>query len=126
MKDNKLVVGFIGNGKSANRYHMPFVLRRPDKFIVKSIFDIKIRHDIWEKIPGVYYTEDVNELLNEVLNIIRKDTKSDVSILFNELVLSNIDQKYIDLAKKNIYDRKPFNSQFTKYQKKTLKEHGII
>ena len=68
----------------------------------------------------------VNELLNEVLNIIRKDTKSDVSILFNELVLSNIDQKYIDLAKKNIYDRKPFNSQFTKYQKKTLKEHGII
>lgn len=68
----------------------------------------------------------VNELLNEVLNIIRKDTKSDVSILFNELVLSNIDEKYIDLAKKNIYDRKPFNSQFTKHQKKTLKQHHII
>ena len=68
----------------------------------------------------------VNELLNEVLNIIRKDTKADVSILFNELVLKNVDQKYIELAKKNIYERKPFNNQFTKYQKKTLKQHNLI
>lgn len=68
----------------------------------------------------------VNELLNEVLNIIRKDTKADVSILFNELVLKNVDRKYIELAKKNIYERKPFNNQFTKYQKKTLKQHNLI
>lgn len=65
MKDNKLVIGYIGNGKSANRYHIPFVQRRPDKYIIKSIFDIKIRHDMWKEIPGVYYTEDVNELLND-------------------------------------------------------------
>lgn len=65
MIDNKLVIGYIGNGKSANRYHMPFVRQRPDTFKIKSIFDIKIRHDIWEEIPGIYYTEDVNELLND-------------------------------------------------------------
>lgn len=68
----------------------------------------------------------VNELLNEVLNIMRKDTKKDVSILFNDIVLKNVDQKYVEMAKKNLYDRKPFNSQFTKYQKKTLKQHNII
>ena len=68
----------------------------------------------------------VNELLNEVLNIMRKDTKKDVSILFNDIVLKNVDQKYVKMAKKNLYDRKPFNSQFTKYQKKTLKQHNII
>lgn len=68
----------------------------------------------------------VNELLNEVLNIIRKDTKSDVSIMFNKLVLDNVDEKYIELAKKNIYERKPFNTQFTKHQKKTLMQHNLI
>ena len=68
----------------------------------------------------------VNELLNEVLNIMRKDIKKDVSILFNDIVLKNVDQKYVEMAKKNLYDRKPFNSQFTKYQKKTLKQHNII
>ena len=31
-----LTIGFIGNGKSANRYHMPFILQRPDKIKVKK------------------------------------------------------------------------------------------
>lgn len=35
MINNKLVLAYIGNGKSANRYHLPFVLQRSDKFIVK-------------------------------------------------------------------------------------------
>ena len=38
MRDNKLVLGYIGNGKSANRYHIPFVLTRKDKFFIKSIY----------------------------------------------------------------------------------------
>lgn len=65
MKDHKLVLGYIGNGKSANRYHLPFVLQRLDKFVVKTIFDIKIRHDVWNEIDGVEYTEDVNDILND-------------------------------------------------------------
>ncbi len=28
MINNKLVVGYIGNGKSANRYHLPFITQR--------------------------------------------------------------------------------------------------
>ncbi|MCD7949885.1 MAG: Gfo/Idh/MocA family oxidoreductase [Erysipelotrichaceae bacterium] len=65
MIDNKLVVGYIGNGKSANRYHLPFITQRKDKFIVKSIFDIHVRHDIWSKIDGVQYTENVDDILND-------------------------------------------------------------
>lgn len=33
---DKLVVGFIGNGKSANRYHIPFILTRKDKIEIKK------------------------------------------------------------------------------------------
>lgn len=31
-----LTIGFIGNGKSTNRYHMPFILTRKDKIKVKQ------------------------------------------------------------------------------------------
>jgi len=65
MIDNKLVLGYIGNGKSANRYHIPFVMQRSDKFMIKKIFDIKVRHDIWNAIEGVEYSEDVNDILND-------------------------------------------------------------
>ncbi len=58
MTDNKLVLAFIGNGKSANRYHIPFVLQRPDRFLIKTIFSPRIHHDVWPKLPGVCYTED--------------------------------------------------------------------
>ena len=39
MINNKIVLGYIGNGKSTNRYHLPFVMQRPDKFIVKTIYN---------------------------------------------------------------------------------------
>ena len=65
MINNKLVLAYIGNGKSANRYHLPFVLQRSDKFIVKKIFDIRSRHDLWKTIDGVEYVEDVNKILND-------------------------------------------------------------
>lgn len=65
MKDGKLVLGYIGNGKSCNRYHLPFVMQRLDKFIVKRIFDIHVTHDIWKKIDGVIYSENVDDILND-------------------------------------------------------------
>ena len=33
-----LTIGFIGNGKSTNRYHMPFILTRKDKIKVNAKF----------------------------------------------------------------------------------------
>ena len=40
-----LTIGFIGNGKSTNRYHMPFILTRKDKIKVKTIYNRSIHFD---------------------------------------------------------------------------------
>lgn len=62
---NKLTVGFIGNGKSANRYHIPFLLQRQDKMNIKKIYTKDHQTDVWDKIAGVTYTENLNDLLND-------------------------------------------------------------
>ena len=38
MADRILNIGFIGNGKDANRYHMPFSLALPEKFRIKTVY----------------------------------------------------------------------------------------
>ncbi len=59
-----LTIGYIGNGKSANRYHLPFVRQR-ENIKVKAIYD---RHpDVikWPRIPGIHYTADLDSILND-------------------------------------------------------------
>ena len=60
----KITIGFIGNGKGINRYHIPFIRTRQDKFNIKTIYS---RHpsDAWEKIPGVNYVHNIDELLQD-------------------------------------------------------------
>mgnify|MGYP001023691629 CR=1 FL=1 len=53
-----LTIGYIGNGKSANRYHIPYVLTR-NNIKIKTIYDLHISHDVWKKIDGVNYTENI-------------------------------------------------------------------
>lgn len=65
MIDNKLVLGFIGNGKSTNRYHLPFVLQKSDRFIVKTIYNPHIHHDVWKKLDGITYTEKIEDLIKD-------------------------------------------------------------
>lgn len=65
MEKEKLIIGFIGNGKSANRYHMPFVLQRKDKIQIKKVFTPNHANDIWDDVPGVDYVEDVEAVLND-------------------------------------------------------------
>lgn len=65
MTERILNIGFIGNGKSANRYHIPFVLDRPDKFRVKTVQARHIDHDAWAAVPGVSYTTDTADILND-------------------------------------------------------------
>ena len=60
-----LTIGYVGNGKSTNRYHLPYVLARPDTLRVKTIYRRNPAHDQWAAIPGVHYTSDLNELLND-------------------------------------------------------------
>ena len=62
MADRILNLGFIGNGKGNNRYHMPFSLALPDKFRIKTIY---ARHlgGPWAKIDGAQYTCDLEAML---------------------------------------------------------------
>jgi predicted dehydrogenase len=66
MRNEKLLtIGYIGNGKSANRYHLPFVLQRKDKIKVKTIFSPGHADNVWAELDGVTYTEDLDQLLND-------------------------------------------------------------
>ena len=62
MTGSKLVLAYIGNGKSANRYHIPYVLQRRDRFAIKTIYSPRIRHDVWEQLENVAYTEDPKDV----------------------------------------------------------------
>lgn len=59
-----LTIGYIGNGKSTNRYHLPFVLQR-DYIKVKTIYNPRIHHEIWKAVEGVCYTTDIGELMDD-------------------------------------------------------------
>ena len=65
MADRVLNIGYIGNGKSANRYHIPFVLDRADRFRVKAIQARHIDHNAWAAVPGAVYTTDAEEILTD-------------------------------------------------------------
>ncbi|ROP62037.1 putative dehydrogenase [Enterobacter sp. BIGb0383] len=61
----KLIIGFIGNGKSANRYHLPFILSRADKVNTKTIYSATASQDSWARLPDVNYTDNLDVLLND-------------------------------------------------------------
>ena len=102
MRDNKVVVGFYGNGKSCNRYHMPFVLNRPDKFIVKTIYERHLGKSPWKRIEGVNYTDHLDEML--------KDPEIDVIVLSLPHHVHYSCAKEVLNAGKNCVVEKPFTS----------------
>ncbi|MGR6543728.1 Gfo/Idh/MocA family oxidoreductase [Paenibacillus tundrae] len=57
-----LNIGYIGNGKSTNRYHLPFSLNR-DELNVKTIYARSLEKAEWERVPGVQYTDDISSLM---------------------------------------------------------------
>lgn len=58
-----LTIAYIANGKSTNRYHLPFSLKHPN-IHVKTIFS---RHDnsAWKKVEGINYVHDLDEVWND-------------------------------------------------------------
>lgn len=59
-----LTIAYIGNGKSANRYHIPFVKEIKD-IKIKTIYAPTPNQGIWEALEGVYYTDKIEEVLND-------------------------------------------------------------
>ncbi len=65
MRDGKIVVGYIGNGKATNRYHAPFALALPEMFAIKAIFARHVDHSAWAAIPDVDYVTDIDAVLGD-------------------------------------------------------------
>lgn len=101
----KIKLAYIGNGKSANRYHIPFVLTRQDKFEIKKIYSRKITHDIWPMIPGVTYTENIQDVLNDSeIDMVVISLPPDQHYKYAKLVLE---------SGKNCLCEKPFMETYT-------------
>ncbi|WP_265459692.1 oxidoreductase [Enterococcus sp. HY326] len=113
-----LTIAYIGNGKSTNRYHLPFSLKK-ENIKVKTIYSPK-DNLAWEKIAGIHYTTDITEVL----------TDSDIQLV---VICTPSDQHY-PLAKKvleagkNVLVEKPFSE--TSAEAKELfalaKEKGLF
>lgn len=132
-----LKIGYIGNGKSTNRYHIPFVLQR-DNIKIKTIYRRNPDNDKWDSIPGVKYTSDINELLNdEEIQLIVVCTHQDSHYEYARMVLENnkhclVEKPFMktskeameifDLAKQKglivqTYQNRRFDSDFLTVQK---------
>ncbi|WP_336768385.1 Gfo/Idh/MocA family oxidoreductase [Pantoea endophytica] len=61
----KIKLGFIGNGKSTNRYHIPFLKVRKEQFSITSIYCRNTQDTSWEALSQVNYTSDLDAFLND-------------------------------------------------------------
>ncbi|SHK80717.1 Predicted dehydrogenase [Selenomonas ruminantium] len=62
-KQQELVISYIGNGKSTNRYHLPFALNRPEKIKVKTVYQRTLGKGSWTPVAGITYTDNLSEML---------------------------------------------------------------
>ncbi|MGO1432312.1 MAG: Gfo/Idh/MocA family oxidoreductase [Ruoffia tabacinasalis] len=59
-----LTIAYIGNGKSTNRYHLPFSTQLSDKIKIKTIYSRSGKSD-WTPIEGVQYTTNIDDIYND-------------------------------------------------------------
>lgn len=58
-----LTIAYIGNGKSTNRYHLPFATQ-VEGITVKTIYNRSLK-DTWQRLAGVTYTTDLQAVLQD-------------------------------------------------------------
>ena len=117
---NKMKIGFIGNGKSTNRYHAPFILTRRDTMEIKTIYARNLQKTDWARIDGVTYTDRIDDVL--------KDPEIDVVVVTLPHHLHYDYAKKVIEAGKNCVCEKPFTA--TSAEAKELfalaEEKGVI
>ncbi|WP_338650569.1 Gfo/Idh/MocA family oxidoreductase [Listeria seeligeri] len=114
-----LKMGFIGNGKSTNRYHLPFILER-ENIQVKTIYNRNPKTATWDKIEGVHYTTDLEELLtDQEIKLITISTTQSSHYEYAKKVLEN---------GKNVLVEKPFMMTYAEAEEifELAKERGLI
>ena len=84
-----LTMGFIGNGKSTNRYQLPFVLTRKN-IKVKTIYARNLNKHDWSRVAGINYTDDLDSLLNDPeIQLISVCTRHDSHYEYARMVLEH-------------------------------------
>ena len=58
-----LTIAYLGNGKSTNRYHLPFSRKLKDKIKIKTIFSRS--EPAWETFEDIHYTNQLEDLWND-------------------------------------------------------------
>lgn len=113
-----ITTGFIGNGKSTNRYHMPFILKT-GKFKVKTIYNRSIKDD-WAKVEGADYTTDLDVLLN--------DPEIELVVVTTPLANHYESAKKALLAGKHVLLEKPFTRTLAEAQElfDLAREKGLM
>lgn len=114
-----LTIGFIGNGKSTNRYQLPYVLTRKN-IKVKTIYARNINKKDWKRVAGIGYTDDLDSLLNDPdIQLISICTRHDSHYKYAKMVLEH---------GKNCLVEKPFmkNSQEAKEIFALAKEKRLL
>jgi predicted dehydrogenase len=93
-----LTVAYIGNGKSTNRYHLPFVLTNPN-FVVKTIYS-RTPQSPWEPHAGINYVTDIERVWGDPdIDLVVVCTSSDTHAAFAKEALQR---------GKNVLVEKPF------------------
>lgn len=86
-----LTIAYIGNGKSTNRYHLPFATKLKDKIRVKTIYAPTIR-DTWAPLVGVHYTTNLTDIFDD----------PEIQLV----VIATPSQSHFDLAKQVLENNK--------------------
>lgn len=116
----KMQIGFIGNGKSTNRYHAPFILTREETMQIKTIYMRDLSKKDWERIAGVTYTDRIEDVLN--------DPEIDVVVVALPHHLHYSFAKQVLNAGKNCVVEKPFTSTSAEARElfDLAKEKGVM
>ncbi|MBP1048381.1 Gfo/Idh/MocA family oxidoreductase [Enterococcus sp. BWM-S5] len=84
-----LTIAYIGNGKSTNRYHLPFSTKLKDKIKIKTIYSPTQKND-WARLPDVNYTSDINELLDDPeIQLVVVSTPSHLHYSYGKMILEH-------------------------------------
>ncbi|CAM3592798.1 Gfo/Idh/MocA family oxidoreductase [Erysipelothrix urinaevulpis] len=60
-----LNIAYIGNGKSTNRYHLPFVKSLNTIITVKKVYNRQLETMAWEPDNTIQYTDNLNDILDD-------------------------------------------------------------
>ena len=98
--DRQMKIAYIGNGKSTNRYHIPFVLKHPEIMQIKYIYRRNPDHDKWKKVDGIEYICNLEQILKDPeINLVVVCTGHDSHFAYAKMILD---------AGKNCMVEKPF------------------